>query len=430
VATQAEPNCASCRLVFTREFVMSVCPSFIKTFKESREKYLLERELALMPETQAEVVKERVKRKATEDLGDLRKQMRELKNKINRVSRMSRTGEVEEETDEEEEEDDVVEMGSAAARVVKATRKTRTTVVCRCPAEKCRGFVTDSDYKCGLCSLLVCKDCSLIVAEGHTCKKEDLESATLLKKSSKPCPKCATPIFKIDGCDQMWCTQCKTAFSWNTGMIETGRVHNPHFYEWQRQMHNGEAPRVPGDVPPPCANQEVSYYRLLRMIPSHQTTDDPSRTSKRLSDMHQYMIHLEGNNCALPRPLNNTPLRVKYLLGEIDEKTLAFKLQKADKLFQKNTEVCQVYQAVVEGAKAIFQEISVAWSQKNTAPVSLTGEELRKFTQMPPHPLSISELQVFVEKFRALIEFGRTQMHQIAEKYQMTTPEDEFVWGA
>jgi hypothetical protein len=55
-----------------------------------------------------------------------------------------------------------------------------------------------------------------------------------LNKEAKPCPKCAASISKIDGCDQMWCTQCRTAFSWRTGAIETA-VHNPHYYEWKRR---------------------------------------------------------------------------------------------------------------------------------------------------------------------------------------------------
>ncbi len=39
----------------------------------------------------------------------------------------------------------------------------------------------------------------------------------------------------VHNCDQMWCVECKTAFSWSKGTVETGMVHNPHYYQWMRQ---------------------------------------------------------------------------------------------------------------------------------------------------------------------------------------------------
>lgn len=47
----------------------------------------------------------------------------------------------------------------------------------------------------------------------------------------------------------MYCTisGCNTAFSWNTGEIETGTIHNPHYYEMMKKM--GRQQRAIGDVP-------------------------------------------------------------------------------------------------------------------------------------------------------------------------------------
>jgi hypothetical protein len=134
-----------------------------------------------------------------------------------------------------------------------------------CPAANCRGFLS-SGWKCDLCHVKVCSKCHEIVvkpskeeidaklASGemtladiengvldrmkHQCKPENVETAQLLAKDSKPCPKCASMIFKIEGCDQMFCTQCHTAFSWRTGEIvkETQGIHNPHYYEWLRSQ--------------------------------------------------------------------------------------------------------------------------------------------------------------------------------------------------
>ncbi len=107
----------------------------------------------------------------------------------------------------------------------------------RCPADACEGFVGKS-WSCGLCKMKVCKECREPSGAGHACDEAKVLNVKALVQEAKPCPKCASMISKVDGCDQMWCTQCHVAFSWRTGQKET-LVHNPHFYEWMRR--NGRA---------------------------------------------------------------------------------------------------------------------------------------------------------------------------------------------
>ena len=124
-------------------------------------------------------------------------------------------------------------------------KKERKQFIMKCPGDDCRGFLS-TQYKCDICKINVCPKCRAIKTEGHECKKEDIESTELIKKETKGCPQCGIPIFKISGCDQMWCIECKVAFSWRTGNIETGNIHNPHYYQWRRNQ--GNAVRNPGDL--------------------------------------------------------------------------------------------------------------------------------------------------------------------------------------
>jgi len=103
-----------------------------------------------------------------------------------------------------------------------------------CIKEQCTGVIAED--KCTECEMMICRKCYCERTSDHKCDPIMLESIAFLKKDTKPCPKCSTPIHKIDGCDQMFCTQCHVAFSWNRGVIEKGTIHNPHYFEWQRSQ--------------------------------------------------------------------------------------------------------------------------------------------------------------------------------------------------
>ena len=253
-------------------------------------------------------------------------------------------------------------------------KKTARTFLKGCPVADCRGFLS-TQWKCGLCETKVCKECHEPTTEDHLCDPDKVKSVALIEKETRPCPKCASLIYKVSGCfakdmpillwngttkmsqdiqvgdilvgddtlprnvtslvtgedemyeitqlngitytvnskhklvlqldhviyelivddylklnetikfnykgyktdgtsypisvksigkgtyygwsvdknkrfvlpdftvvrncDQMFCTECQTPFSWTTGQIETGHIHNPHYFEWARK--NGTA---------------------------------------------------------------------------------------------------------------------------------------------------------------------------------------------
>lgn len=135
-----------------------------------------------------------------------------------------------------------------------------------CENKDCNGFV-DANWICSLCDMETCKHCHTIKQDGHVCKKEDIDTAELIKKESKPCPKCNISIMKVNGCDQMWCVSCHTTFDWKTLQIKTsGILHNPEYFRYMRE--NGIAiPRNPNDNP--CVNEYEQAYIILTVINSN-----------------------------------------------------------------------------------------------------------------------------------------------------------------
>jgi hypothetical protein len=73
--------------------------------------------------------------------------------------------------------------------------------IMKCIKEDCKGFLSEK-YKCGLCSVQICKDCHYEKEKDdeHKCDQGDVETVNELLKTTKPCPKCHIRISKIDGC--------------------------------------------------------------------------------------------------------------------------------------------------------------------------------------------------------------------------------------
>ena len=249
---------------------------------------------------------------------------------------------------------------------------TRREFLMHCPAPECRGFISSS-YVCGTCTLKTCSDCLELVEEGHVCKPESIESAKAIKKETRSCPKCAARIFKIDGCDQMWCTVdgCNTAFSWNTGHIVSGRVHNPHYYEWLRRNGGagGQPEREAGDIP--CGglpNQRNFVYRILDCV----NLNDPEKNilleiNRNLAEFEERLVHFPARMNALA----NKEINVKYLMKEISEAEWQRQLEFTEAKFTRKKEIGQILQTFV----TVSAEIMGGIYEHAADPNELSGAE-------------------------------------------------------
>jgi len=275
--TVSDPHCMHCKVVWNNSFLRSKFPQawLNKDYKRIREKLLFDQEVAKIPETQkyCNAAKERESEKINRD--DLSKTLKELKGSLNDMRNLyeecnqdiwllkddvNETSKVDK---LKEKSHDLYKKKQALdENIAKITDKYETSGIriwtlnniiegteavdktdnfhLACPKIDCRGFIS-SVWKCGICDARICSDCREIQTDKHFCDEHTKSSVALLQKDTKPCPKCNCLIHKISGCDQMWCTQCRTAFSWDCGHIEHN-VHNPHYYDWMRQ-NNQEIPR-------------------------------------------------------------------------------------------------------------------------------------------------------------------------------------------
>jgi len=242
------PGCTcfshTCNAPWSRDFIrLTFSDAFLNgRFRTKETAALLEEHRALLPRAQQRVEAKSRRRVLTAQWTALVAHRRKLRTKRDtavpgaaaekaRAKLAETSAQLEEaETQLAEVEAELAELSETAAQ----PDKTRAAFLMCCPKVGCSGFLS-SAYKCGVCEGRTCPQCrQLIAAEGHACAADDVASVAELKRESKACPGCGTAISKIDGCDQMWCVACKTAFSWRTRRISTGVIHNPHFIHWAR----------------------------------------------------------------------------------------------------------------------------------------------------------------------------------------------------
>lgn len=110
----------------------------------------------------------------------------------------------------------------------------RSKKIFHCSNEECVG--QSEQEVCSICSTKTCSKCHEKKEPEHKCDKGILETMKLLRKETKPCPKCRRPIEKQSGCNQMWCP-CNTFFDWISGNeVITKFRHNPHYFNFIRRQ--------------------------------------------------------------------------------------------------------------------------------------------------------------------------------------------------
>jgi len=323
ILSETIPKCMKpeCAKEWSRKFLReNFTQVFLNSkYKEHIENILFDQEKALMPETQ--LIVEDQKRLKT-----IQKEIDKISQEIKRLTEYRQ------------------ELYNSRYEHHSDVKGYAKQFVRQCPAPSCRGFLS-TQWKCGLCEQWTCPNCHELKGFDknclHECNPDMVASAKLLEKDSKPCPKCQSLIFKISGCDQMWCTQCHTAFSWKTGQIETN-IHNPHYYEWQRQQ-NKVIPRTDGDIE--CGRELNS--QLIDIIGTHMKI---KCSPDRFDILKTFKNVIHNQFAELPKFTTNGQefnqinlnSRIKYITGEIDEKTFKELIQRADKRTRKNREISQV----------------------------------------------------------------------------------------
>jgi hypothetical protein len=245
------------------------------------------------------------------------------------------------------------------------------------PKKNVKGFLNENWF-CGLCDVRYCKDCNEKLSHDHACDPKVVETMKLLNKDSKSCPKCGTVIHKTSGCAQMWCINCHTAFNWKTGEIETGRIHNPHFIEFKKRTIMS---REHGDIP--CGG--VPTFRELQRVGA---SGDMLNHAINIYYVERQLMYLDT------QPLDNTHIRVSYMLNDIDESDFKIFLQRQEKFLDKTRDISNIFEMIANAG----------------------GDVLRQYV-LEPH-----KHDQFLNILRKIVEYGNEIFETIRRRYNCKIP--------
>lgn len=348
-----DANCMNCHMQWNKEFLDNhLSKSFMTNeYKKHRENVLVEREKSLLPATVVLVEREKRRRannKLIDELMEQREKLYKQANDIQKTIDMIRRNIYYDN-----------ELRGAGEASTSNDVKEKKIFVKACPADGCRGFLS-TQWKCGICETWVCPDCHEIKMsqkdENHVCIKENVETAKMLTKECKSCPKCASAIYRVTGCSMMWCTICHTTFDWNSGKeIVTRSIHNPEYLDWVRRT-KGSVPRAEGDLPLSCGGFP-NYITVNHWITKYKNIA-PEKISK-LHTFFRWILHIQDIELRYNTNIvtDNQDLRIGYLMNDFDEEHWKRTLQKREKTNEIKTSKRQINEMIVIASSDILNAL-------------------------------------------------------------------------
>lgn len=295
-------KCMSCKNIFNEDFLYSCFSKYfmksviIKMITENEENIIFETEKKYLINTQKELDLEKKQYEIKTIINEQKKHLNIINDDLEYAIQESLIFELED------------NMKNLSFNYIK-----------KCGNITCNGMLSnevlvDKNYLCTICNTITCIDCEVILSKKeHICDKNILKNLTNLKEETKPCPSCSVRIYKTEGCDQMYCVQCFTVFSWDTGVIDNGVIHNPEYFDSLKNYN-----RNPLDIQ--CGRElENAFYNEKDNKYNKLVTNKKFRYYFcAINNSILYIskkIKLFSNDVSI-----NKKHRIKYLNGVINEK--------------------------------------------------------------------------------------------------------------
>ena len=406
-----DPRCMGCLRGWSLEFLNThMTKVFMRgEYRAQRERVLFDREQNLLPGSQVAAVVHKHRLDTHTALFRLDEEKQELRRRASQLesdrwnlvvrSRLAETMFAALATnpnaytpeDVEQQLIQGIQPAGGAAAAANNRNAAASPFVRRCPANDCRGFLT-SEWVCNLCRAHVCKTCHELLPDNeaaaaaaaavvHVCDANNVATAALMARDTKPCPACGALITRISGCAHLFCMapNCHTGFNWDTGAIIRGEVANPHYYEYMASQRAGGgggggaragAEAAAAAVAGACRDNVLPVFADLAMLfPEHLV--DPNLVQS-VGRVYHCVRHFQRHVLAalgshIPTPAFFLLLRSRFLLRHISEETFKAELQKAERLQHRYRAEIQVIEMFVATATDLVHQLV---GQRHVLPIN------------------------------------------------------------
>jgi hypothetical protein len=226
----------------------------------------------------------------------------------------------------------------------------------------------------------------------------------------------------VRNCDQMFCTNCNTPFSWASGRkITNGVIHNPHYFEYLRAMNGGAMPRNPGDIP--CAGNLPNAWTFEREIgrrfpdaEKHGVMDWLLQALRVIHHMQQVEIPRETNHA---EDQNNMDVNIRYLRQDLTEVRWKQLLAQREKRRIKRDEIRMRYEAFVGACVDIYGRLMA--TARDAAPIDDANEWRRNIPVVNNKAAVATVRQACIDartQLEALANIYNEGMMQISKRYK------------
>ena len=472
ILTKANPQCMGCKTIWPDDFLFSIFPKtwVDNDLRDHLDDVLVQQEKSLIPLAVVQIEKEKMERKHR----SIQQQRMQLERILERVQqqilklnsspipllpyqKLDLDMKYREQQQIESEYNSILltetELSDQLGKPIR-TRFRRP-----CPDFKCKGYIdmqknTDSTQSnidkigllhCSVCNKDFCSRCrenTTIITKDknkHTCDEAVVKTLKLLDSDTKSCPGCKVSVYKIEGCNQMFCTNCNTAFNWDTGEIETGRIHNPHYFEWLSKNpqptenrdniegRNEARARNAIQLVDPCGrpvdnlSQKVNSVLTERFpdISNIINTSHIHHCRSFINSIIRTIHHIRSVETPVLQEatVRHLKFRIRYVLNELKEDQWKHEISIQERNHKKKFMLCQI----METAYTIFSDILHKFLNE-TEPIQFVNFNYHDFTNVPELYLECENARQYFNDIsrKHSLRFNLTEYRYITDDYYFT----------